>query len=143
MGVKHTPVTIRTPIKAVIDITAIEQAMMDKISEYVVEAIDELITYDTTFEHTGTEMSDSDPAFEIKGTVIQDGTLIHIEAFDLNPPEDSVEPDDIGFTEKQLSEKVISRIWGRTSGDMWKNMIRQHMKLKLEENERQIDEVLF
>lgn len=143
MGITHTPVTIKTPIKTVIDITAIETALMDKISEYVVEAIEELVTPDTRYDHDKTEMSDSDPAFEICGTIVQNGTLIHIDAFGLNPPEDSVEPDDIGFTEKQLTEKVISRIWHRTTGDMWKNMVRQHMKLRLDKDDRQVDEVLF
>lgn len=142
MGIKQTPVIIKTPIKAVIDITEIENALMDHIGDFVVEAIGELVCGDR-FDHDSTEMSDSDAAFEVCGTIVQEGTLIHIDACGLEPPEDSVEPDDIGFTEKQLMEKVVSRIWHRTSGDMWKDIIRRHMKLKLDEDDRQVKDSLF
>lgn len=141
MGITHTPVTIKTPVKATVDVTAIESAIMDKVGPILVDIISEL----TDFQHNATEPSDCDPGFEVTGTVIQEGTLIHIDACGLEPPEDSVEPDDIEIDETQLLEKLQQRIINHTSGDMWKHLIYANLSLQLkaDKSDRILDEIEY
>lgn len=127
MGIKCTPITIRTPITVSIDITAIETEFMTKLAPMLVDIISNL----SNFTHNTTEPIDDAFGFEVKGDVIQDGTLIHIDADGLNPPEDSIEPDDIEFTEKDILPLLQKYIVAQTSGDTWKNMIARSLKLSI------------
>lgn len=137
MGISYTPVIIRTPVKATVDITAIETAIMDKLAPVVAE----LIQSHVDFTLRTTEPSDCDPGFEITGTATQEGTLIHIDAVGLEPPEDSVEPDDIPIDEKTLLKELQNHIIGRMSGEEWKRILAMNLSLRLDadKSDRMLD----
>lgn len=139
MGITHTPVTIRTPVKATVDITAVETLIMDLLAPVVTELIQKHVDFDANTP----ELCDCDPGFEITGTAIQEGTLIHIDAFDLNPPEDSVEPDDIPVDASMLQKELGKHIIERMSGEEWKRRIANAVTVKLtvDKSDRALDRI--
>ena len=139
MGISQTPVTIRTPVKVAVDITAIETAIMDKLAPVVTELIQEHVN----FIANAPEPSDCDPGFELTGTAVQTGTLIHIDAMGLEPPEDAVEPDDIPIDEKTLLKELQNHIIGRMSGEEWKRILAMNLSLRLDtdKSDRTLDRI--
>ena len=139
MGITHTPVTIHTPVKATVDITAVETLIMDLLAPVVTELIQKHVDFDANTP----ELCDCDPGFEITGTAIQEGTLIHIDAFDLNPPEDSIEPDDIPVDASMLQKELGKHIIERMSGEEWKRRIANAVTVKLtvDKSDRTLDRI--